>query len=108
MPRKRYLFPAFVIGVCFKTILILWWHVFRSGVALGLLTKYDPLALAFANWGYSLIYGSRGIWPGGFASSEVFEILLVLGFGIECVTLVAILGVALDLSSEPSRARNTG
>lgn len=84
MSIKRLPMAFMIGGVVLKTLLVVLCRVFRVPELLRLLTTYDPGAFAFANWGASLFFDQRRIAPGP-GEAQIFEILLVVGFGIECL-----------------------
>ena len=76
---------AFMIGgLVLKALLVLLWKFFRVPELMGLLTTYDPGAFAFAEKGAGLFFDQRRIAPAP-GESALFEVLLVIGFGIECL-----------------------
>ena len=71
-------------GLLTKTMLVCLSHLVQSPVLITVLTDCDPGAFAFANWGSSLFFEERRFAPGP-GEAQIFEILLILGFGIECL-----------------------
>lgn len=75
-----------VLGLAFKTFLVLLWRHWSSGVLLKLLVYYDPGARYFAEKVTRLFfdYGGITLAPG---ANAFFDVVLVIGFGIECLIL---------------------
>lgn len=86
MQSKRYPLIFFIGGAAVKTFLIGLWRVTPSPELFHLLTDYDPGAFAFANCGSSLFFDPRRIAPVP-GEAMIFEILLVIGFGFECLLI---------------------
>jgi len=84
MNTSKYPVVFLIGGMMLKGLLVLLASFIRSDALVVLLTTYDPLALAFANWGSSLFFDPRRIAPGP-GKARIFEMLLVIGFGIECL-----------------------
>lgn len=86
MNIRRLPIAFLVLGLVFKTFLVLLWRNGRSPALLNLLTYYDPGARYFAEWLTRLFFNRGGITfaPG---STTFFDIFLVVGFGIECLVL---------------------
>jgi hypothetical protein len=75
-----------LFGVALKALLFLGWTVSENVILVRLLTVYDPISLWLAEEGVSVIFDGRRIWPGG-PESLTFEVLLVLGFSLQCFVL---------------------
>lgn len=73
-------------GLVLKGLLVLTWRLFRIPELLGLLTTYDPGAFWLAEKTTALIFDQRRIAPSS-AETIAFELLLIVGFGIECLLL---------------------
>ena len=80
---KQYPIILLIGGIVSKGLLVLLTYFIKSPALVSALTTFDPGALTFANWGTSLFFDSRGIAPSP-GEAHIFEILLVLAFGIEC------------------------
>jgi hypothetical protein len=74
------------VGLVFKMFLVFLWKHGGSPGVLNLLIYYDPGARYFAERVTRLFFDYRGITlaPG---SNTLFDISLVIGFGIECLVL---------------------
>jgi hypothetical protein len=73
-------------GIAAKGAAVASYHLFpRSGLAAVLATD-DPLGSRFANALLPLFFDLRGIAPPATAP-PVFEVLLVIGFGVQCFIL---------------------
>lgn len=75
-----------ILGLTVKGLLILIWRFNPAPELFELLISYDPAAFAFAEKGVALLFDPRRIAPTP-AESLVFEILLALGFGLECMLI---------------------
>jgi hypothetical protein len=73
-------------GLGLKGLLVLLWRLFKLPGLLGLLTTYDPAAFWFAENAKGLFFDQRRFAPTP-AESVTFELLLILGFGIECLVV---------------------
>lgn len=73
-----------VAGLAIKGLLVLAWRFSQAPELSNLLTSYDPGAFAFAEKGVALLFDPRRIAPTP-GESLAFELLLVLGFGLECM-----------------------
>jgi hypothetical protein len=84
MNIRRLPIAFLVLGLAFKTFLVLLWRHRSSGGLLSLLIYCDPGARYFAEKVTRLFFDYGGITsaPG---SNTFFDIFLVLGFGIECL-----------------------
>ena len=70
-------------GVLIKALLVILWRVSNEPELMALLTTYDPGAFKFAESGAAMFFDQRRITPTS-GESVLFEMLLVIGFGIEC------------------------
>jgi len=75
-----------VVGLASKTALILVWKFFRVPFLLNLVINWDPGAFHFAERISGWFFDQRRLAPSP-AESMVFELFLVVGFGIECLLL---------------------
>ena len=75
-----------VAGLVVKGAVLLIWHLFRRRAVLTLLIGYDPLGIWSAESLLPLSFDMRGIAPPAGAAS-VFEVLLLMGFGLQTFTL---------------------
>jgi len=84
MNIRRLPIAFLVLGLVFKTFLVLLWKHWSSGGLLNLLIHYDPGARYFAEKVTRLFFDYGGITfaPG---SNTFFDVLLIIGFGIECL-----------------------
>ena len=84
MNIRRLPIAFLVLGLAFKTFLVLLWRYWHSGVLLNLLIYYDPGARYFAEKVTRLFfdYGGITLAPG---ANAFFDVVLVIGFGIECL-----------------------
>jgi hypothetical protein len=74
------------VGLLLKAALVALSGFSKSPFLVTLLTTYDPGAFAFANWGSSIFFDPRRFGPAP-GEVQVFEILLVVGFGVECLLI---------------------
>jgi hypothetical protein len=86
MSIKRLPIMFLVGGLVFKALLVLLWRLFRLPEALSLLTIYDPGAFFFAEKVPALFFDLRGIAPSA-RGTQLFEVLLIIGFGLESLLL---------------------
>jgi hypothetical protein len=84
MNIRRLPIAFLVVGLVFKTSLVLLWRHWGSAGLLNLLTNYDPGARYFAEKATRLFFDCGGITfaPG---ANAFFDVVLVIGFGIECL-----------------------
>jgi hypothetical protein len=84
MNIRRLPIAFLVLGLAFKTFLVLLWRHWSSGALLNLLIYYDPGARYFAEKVTRLFfdYGGITLAPG---ANAFFDVVLVIGFGIECL-----------------------
>lgn len=84
MNIRRLPIAFLVLGLAFKTLLVLLWRRWSSGWLLNLLVYYDPGARYFAEKMTRLFFDHGGITfaPG---ANAFFDVMLVIGFGIECL-----------------------
>jgi hypothetical protein len=78
-------------GFAAKGAGILAYRLFRPPGLLRMLTTFDPAGFRFAEAALPLFFDLRGIAPPP-AAHAVFEVLLVIGFAVQCF----ILGLALS------------
>jgi hypothetical protein len=84
MNLKRLPIALLVLGLALKTVFVLLWRRWSSGWLLSLLVYYDPGARYFAEKVTRLFfdYGGITLAPG---ANALFDVTLVIGFGIECL-----------------------
>jgi len=75
-----------VAGLAAKSAAVVAYHLFRTPVVVRLLTTYDPLGVLFAERVLPLLFDLRGIAPPPGAPA-MYEILLVVGFALQCFVL---------------------
>jgi hypothetical protein len=75
-----------VLGLTFKTFLVLLWKHGHSPSLLNLLTHYDPGARYFAE-AMTRLFFDRGGFTFTPGSNAFYEIFLVIGFGIEALVI---------------------
>lgn len=71
-------------GLFVKTLLVALWRGSQGPELMTLLTTLDPGAFAFAVNGVASFYDQRRIAPTP-AEATLFEALLIIGFGVECM-----------------------
>jgi hypothetical protein len=86
MNRRRLPFVFFGAGVLIKLLLIGLTKLGDFPSVVSIATRYDPFAFMFANWGASLFFSAKRIAPGN-GEVQIFEALLAIGFGVECLLL---------------------
>jgi hypothetical protein len=86
MNIKRLPIAFLVVGLVFKTLLVFLWRLWKFPGVLNLLIYYDPGAFHFAEKMAGLFFDQRRLAPTS-GESALFEIFLVIGFGIECLVL---------------------
>jgi len=79
-----------VSGVLLKAALVVGWRVARSETALKIATVYDPVSFWLAEQGVRLGFDQRRI-AASTLESLTFEVLLILGFALQCFLLGMIL-----------------
>ena len=84
MKIKRLPVVFLVTGIAIKTLLLILLRLTGSKGLLTLLTIYDPGAMYFADRITRLFFDNRSI-PFATGVDTLFEICLVIGFGIECL-----------------------
>ena len=91
MNIRRLPIAFLVLGLVFKTLLVLLWRYWGYGGLLNLAIYYDPGARYFAEKMTRLFfdYGGITLAPG---ANAFFDVALVIGFGIECLVSVLSLG----------------
>jgi hypothetical protein len=75
-----------VAGAAAKALLIIGWRLSGGVSVFRVLTVFDPVSFWLAEVGVNLILGGRRIAPSP-AQALTFEILLVLGFALQCLVL---------------------
>src|SRR5713226_5087224 len=75
-----------VVGLALKATLVFLWRLFPIPGILKLLIYYDPGAFHFAERAAKLFFDQRRLAPTP-AESILFEVFLVIGFGIECLLI---------------------
>lgn len=90
-------------GVLLKSLMVLAWRLFQPPRLFDFLTTYDPGAFVFAERGVSLFFDQRRIAPSG-GEAALFELLLVVGFGMECF----ILGFLIQWCRRSYKGRRAG
>ncbi len=73
-------------GAVLKALMLVIWRATQSVSVFRLLTVYDPASFWLAETGVGLLFGDRRIAPSG-AEALTFELLLVLGFSLQCFVL---------------------
>ena len=86
MNLKRIPLALFVMAVLVKLLLVVCWRLFHAGGLLSALTTYDPVAFVFAETIIGALFDQRRIVPGQ-AEGAVFDILLIVGSGLECLLI---------------------
>lgn len=89
----------FVAGLAVKGLLVLAWKFSKAPELSNLLTTYDPGAFALAEKGVGLLFDTRRLAPTP-GEALAFDLLLVLGFGLECM----VVGFFWELFMRPKRA----
>lgn len=84
MARKRLPAVFFFGGMVLKGLLVVAWRLSKAPALLGLLTTYDPVGFWFAERTTALLFDQRRIAPTSM-EALTFELLLILGFGLECL-----------------------
>ena len=62
------------------------WHVFRTAALMNVMTAYDPLGVRLADAVLPLFFNMRRMAPPA-GAFPVFESVLVLAFGLQCLVL---------------------
>lgn len=75
-----------LVGLAVKGLLVILWRFSQSPELLALLTDYDPVAFQFAEKSVALFFDPRRIAPGD-GEALLFEIMLVVAFGLECMII---------------------
>jgi hypothetical protein len=84
MARKRLPAVFLVGGMALKGLLVIAWRLSKAPALLALLTTYDPAGFWFAERTTALLFDHRRIAPTP-VEAATFEVLLIVGFGIECL-----------------------
>lgn len=95
-----------IAGAGLKALLIIGWRVSGSAVVFRLLTSYDPVSFWLAEMGVKLIFGERRIAPTP-PESLTFELLLVLGFAVQCLVLGIVVRSILQMLNRDRREPGT-
>ena len=84
MNIKRLPIAFLIMGLVFKAFLLVLWRHWRPVAVMDLLTYYDPGARYLAENVTHLLFDYGGITfaPG---ANACYEVVLVIGFGIECL-----------------------
>ena len=90
-----------LVGAALKGLLLVGWRLSESVTAFRLLTAYDPVSFRLADVGVRMIFGDRAIAPSP-AASLTFELLLVIGFALQCLVVA---GVVLWIVRALTRSR---
>jgi hypothetical protein len=88
------------VGLATKGAMIVAYHVFRTPGLARVLTTYDPLGVLFADRVLPLFFDLRGIAP-PHGAPTVYEVLLVIGFAVQCF----VLGIAVGEVHHMSKGR---
>jgi hypothetical protein len=83
MSTKQLPVALLIAGATFKAVLVLSWRFWNTTHFAKLLTVYDPGAVYFAEKVTALFFDQRRIAPPP-AESALFEVFLVIGFGVQC------------------------
>lgn len=84
MARKRLLAVFLIGGMVVKGLLVIAWRLSKAPALLAVLTTYDPAGFWFAEKTTALLFDQRRIAPTP-AETVTFEMLLIVGFSIECL-----------------------
>ena len=102
--RMRRLPIVFLLGgIVLKTVLVLLWSLFKVPGLLRLLTTYDPGPLWLAEKTVAFLF-PRGIAPAG--ATEVFELVAIVGFGIECLLVGCVISWFLRRQNRSERTES--
>ena len=71
-------------GLASKALLVLLWKLWQLPGLFGMLISYDPVAFIFAERVAGVFFDQRRFFPTP-GEASLFEVLLVIGFGIECL-----------------------
>ncbi len=84
MNIKRLPIAFLILGLVFKAFLLVVWRYWRPVAVMDLLIHYDPGARYLAEKVTHLLFDYGGITfaPG---ANACYEVVLVIGFGIECL-----------------------
>jgi|ERR1051326_4154917 hypothetical protein len=96
-----------LVGTAFKGLVVLLWRLWRFPQLLALATTYDPGGVWFADKLIVLFFDQRRLAPTT-AEAVTYEVLLVVGFGIECLLVGAIVGWIARLSSRRRSPEDEG
>jgi len=84
-----------IVGLGLKGLLDIGWRLTKSPAILRWLTDYDPISLWFADKPTALLFS-----PGCFGRSGeavTFEVLLVGGFGMQCLVVGSTIALLLQM-----------
>lgn len=95
-----------IAGAALKVLLIIGWRLSGSASVFQVLTSYDPGSFWLAETGVNLIFGDRRIAPSG-TESLTFELLLVLGFALQCLLLGVVVQSVLQMFNRGRREPDT-
>jgi len=90
MNRFSLPFALIVGGFAAKGAAIIAYGVFHPPELLTVLTTFDPVGFRFAEAALPIFFDLRGIAPPP-AAPAVFEVLLAIGFAVQCF----VLGIAI-------------
>ena len=76
-------------GAALKVVLLVGWRISGSVTVFRLLTAYDPVSFWLAHVGVRAVFGDRRIAPSP-PESLIFELLLVVGFALQCVVVAGV------------------
>ena len=77
-------------GALLKASLVVGWRITRNETTFKILTIYDPVSFWLAELGVGLAFDQRRIGPSPL-EALTFEVLLILGFALQCFVLGMIL-----------------
>jgi hypothetical protein len=86
MNIRRLPIAFLVLGLGIKALLVLLWRLWQLPVLPNLLVHYDPGAFHFAEKMTRLFFDPRRLAPPP-GEALLFEVFLVIGFGIECLLI---------------------
>ena len=86
MNIKRLPVVFLLVGLALKTTVLLLWRLSQAPSLLKLAIYYDPGAFHFAEKAAGLFFDQRRLAPTP-GESALFDVFLVIGFGIECFVL---------------------
>jgi len=94
MRTRNLPFLFFLVGVALKGLGVAAWHLWQPDRLDEVLVRFDPLAVWLGDTVTALVFDQRPIAP---SEAEIwsFEVLLVLGFGLEFLLLGFVVRLAL-------------